>query len=957
MQEDDIFDDSVVDIKPRKRRLWLWGALAAIVALFFFGSQLVQIYIDALWFSSVGYSEVYWLKFRLGGMLFLIFFALTFLIMRLPFVMVNRALPQLTEKPTLRFKSAEDLKEVNFLPLLYRPGVWILAAAVALSYAVSMSQAWSDFALYQNAQAAGISDPVFNHDVSFYLFKLPVLDLIASWIRTLSIILLAVVVGVSLYVSYIERVRGLGGRDLQRRTVAAISVAAAFFALTLSINTYLSRFDLLDTRHDLFTGISYTDANVRLPGLFTLALALVAAAVILVLNGLLFKRVRVIGWVAGGVAAVWLVAVLALPQAVQSFSVKPNELAKESPYIQHNINMTRAGFALDRFEEKPYQPAPSIDSRQLEANRQTLENVRLWEPQVLQSVYSQIQEIRTYYEFRLPDVDRYTIGGRKRQVMVAAREMNVEQLPEQSRNWINQHLVYTHGYGVTMSTANEFTPEGLPHMLLKNMPVESGIPELKVTRPEIYFGEVTNSHVYVKTKAQGTTQPEFNYPAGANEDSYTEYEGRAGVEVGGFFRQLALSFYLGDGTNLLFSDYITSDSRVLIRRGVLDRVRQIAPFLLFDSDPYIVINREGKLFWMIDAFTHSDRYPYSTAYQVTGRNVNYLRNSVKVVIDAYDGDVKFYVFDPADPLIRSYQSVFPSLFVAASDMPEDLLSHIRYPEMFAATQARAYAIYHMTSSQTFYNREDLWAIPSTEVGDQKSEPTPMEPYYVLIVLPGEKDYEFLSILPFTPAGKGRNNMIGWMAARSDPGIYGHTLVYTFPKNVTVSGPAQIRARVNQDPQLSAQMTLWNQQGSQLLRGSLQVIPIADSLLYIEPFYLQAVNSPLPELRQVAIATQDRLAAAETFDAALKELFSQLGQKPAEEVATQQPASAPTVQPGASKPVAAAAAGDIERLARQAQQLLSDYERLSAAGKHREAGEKLDQLKQTISEMNRKQSGG
>src|SRR4030095_377686 len=354
----------------------------------------------------------------------------------------------------------------------------------------------------------------------------------------------------------------------------------------------------------------------------------------------------------------------------------------------------------------------------------------------LQSTLAQIQEIRTYYDFRTPDVDRYMINGRLREVMLSAREMNVDQLPEQSRNWINQHVVYTHGYGVTMNTVNEFTPEGLPNLVLKNMPVESSAPEIKVTRPEIYFGEGSNSHVYVRTKPQGATQPEFDYPAPDNTESYTTYDGAAGIEVGGMLRQLALSFYLGDGTNLLFSDYINSQSRVLMRRNVSDRVRKIAPFLMFEDDPYVVINREGKLYWIIDAFTYADRYPYSTPYQVSGLNVNYIRNSVKAVIDAYDGSVQFYVFEPDDPIINAYQQIFPNLFKAKSSMPEDLLAHVRYSSLMVNTQARVYTLYHMQNTQTFYNHEDLWAIAGGEAS-AGAEPTVMQPYHVLMQLPGE----------------------------------------------------------------------------------------------------------------------------------------------------------------------------------------------------------------------------
>jgi uncharacterized membrane protein (UPF0182 family) len=677
------------------------------------------------------------------------------------------------------------------------------------------------------------------------------------------------------------------------------------------------------------------------------------------------------------VIATWIIATLVIPQSVYSFSVKPNELAKESPYIEHNIEMTRKAFALDRFEVRPFQPVPTLAAQQIQADRDTVDNIRLWDPVVLQDSLKQNQVIRPYYDFGLPDIDRYVINGTLRQVMLSAREMNVNQLPEQSRNWINQHIVYTHGFGVTMATVNEITPEGQPHLVLKNMPVESDAPELKVTRPEIYFGEDTNQHIYVHTKPQAGNAPEFNYPASGNVDSYNEYEGAGGIPVGGLLRKLALSLYLGDGTNVLFSDYINANSHLLLRRNILDRVRTIAPFLLFDRDPYVVIDSQGKLFWMIDAFTYSDRFPYSTGYQVGGQAGNYIRNSVKVVVDAYAGDVRFYIFEPEDPIVNAYKSIFPELFHSKDEMPRDLFQHIRYPRLLVDAQAQAFATYHMQNPQTFYNHEDLWAIATgdqgstaSQGGDQASgfqragaQATPMQPYYVLMYIPGEQQQrlEFASIVPFTPSG--RDNMIGWMAARSNAENYGQTLVFSFPKTLTVNGPAQIRARVSQDPQLSAQMTLWNQQGSRLLRGNLLVIPIGDSLLYVEPFFLQAERSPLPELRQVAVATLDRLATGKTFAEALDKLFPELGQQASKGAAqpAQQPGqpAQPSAAPGQAQPSqqpAQAGGTETSRLAQQAQQLLTEYGRLTAQGKHREAGEKLDQLNQTLEQLKRRAGG-
>ncbi|HWX42372.1 MAG TPA: UPF0182 family protein [Blastocatellia bacterium] len=976
MEDDPIFERKVIGPTQRKRRLWLIVIGVLVVGALFFGSQFLAIYIDALWFSSIGYADVYWYKFRLGGLLFIVFLAATFLILRLSLALLAWALPQLKERPRIRLASIEDIRDVNVLPYVFRPGVWLLSAVVALMYAVSMSQSWPDFALYLHGAPAGASDPIFNHDVSFYLFTLPVLELISSYFTTLSVILFLASGGAAGYLWYTDRIRGFGSADTRRRAIAVISLAAVPFTLALAFSTYLDRFDLLRTPHELFSGATYTDANVRLPGLTAVIVVLLLGAIALASNAFL-TRGRLIAWAAGLIVATWIIATVIIPQSVYSFSVKPNELAKESPYIAHNIEMTRRAFALDRFEERPFQPTPTLTADQIQTDRKTVDNIRLWDPVVLQDALKQIQVIRTYYDFGPPDIDRYVINGDLRQVMLSAREMNVNQLPEQSRNWINQHIVYTHGYGVTMATVNEITSEGQPHLVLKNMPVESDAPEIKVTRPEIYFGEETSQHIYVHTKPQAGSAPEFNYPAPDKTDSYNEYEGAGGIPIKGLARKIALSLYLGDGTNMLFSDYINTASRVLFRRNVLERVRTIAPFLLFDKDPYIVIDGQGKLFWIIDAFTYSDRFPYSTAYQMGSQSVNYIRNSVKVVVDAYQGDVKFYVFEPQDPIINSYESIFPQLFHPSSEMPTDLLQHIRYPRLLVDAQAQAFTIYHMQNPQTFYNHEDLWAVATADQGTTASQggdqttgfqrgaaqAAPMQPYYVLMQLPGEQQQqlEFASIVPFTPSG--RANMIGWMAAESSPEHYGHTLVFSFPKSLTVNGPAQIRARVSQDPTLSAQMTLWNQQGSRLLRGNLLVIPIADSLLYVEPFFLQAENSPLPELRQVAVATQDRLATGKTFAEALDKLFPELGQRTQRAAAqtAQQPAQtaqqpAGQGQPAPNQQPAAPAGTDTSRLAQQAQQLLAEYGQLTAQGKHREAGEKLDQLNQTLEQLKRRAGG-
>jgi uncharacterized membrane protein (UPF0182 family) len=524
--------------------------------------------------------------------------------------------------------------------------------------------------------------------------------------------------------------------------------------------------------------------------------------------------------------------------------------------------------------------------------------------------------------------------------MLAARELNVDKLPESSRNWINEKLIYTHGYGITMNPVNGFTQEGLPTLMLSNMPVQSTVHNLNVSRPEVYFGELTDTDVYVKTRQQ-----EFNYPQG-DTNNLTSYQGSGGIELGGFLRRVLLAFDRGDLAKLPFSDDVNSQSRLLMRRNVRDRAAALAPFLTFEQDPYVVLGENGRLSWIMDAFTTSDNYPYSTHYGLGGRAINYMRNSVKVVIDAYDGTTTFYVFDQQDPILAAYRRVFPSLFKDAEAMPADLRNHLRYPESLLKLQAEVYGLYHMTDPEVFYNREDLWTVASevglADSGEQTTQA--MQPNFVLMKLPGEASEEFVEILPFTPAN--RNNLIGWLAGRCDGAHYGTSIVYDFPKTKLVDGPLQIEARIDQNAQLSGQLTLWNQQGSHVRRGSLLVIPSGRALLYAEPIYLQAERSPMPELRLVVLALQDRLAYGPTFEAALTSLFGGGASSLSASSEPPQPAteSGPALQP----------ATNLHGLIADAAKDLEDYQRLTAEGKLGEAGKKLDELKSAIDQLNKLQ---
>jgi len=811
-----------------------------------------------------------------------------------------------------------------------------VSALVALATGGAISAQWQTLALWwYTPQATGATDPIFGRPLGFYLFTLPAWQLILGWLLTLSVIcLLAAAVFLFVAASARVLVAGRGGRiDLPWRGVSA---ALSFLLLIAALRVYVSRFTLLFNHHTIFDGVTYTDAHVSLTGLLLLSLALLVGAVLAAVAALWAPRGR---WLLAAVApaVVCYVAVGLVGWYVTSFVVKPNELVREQPYISNNIEMTRRAYGLDQFAQHEFPAETTVDATDPANNQPTLQNIRLWDVQALQDTLRQIQEIRTYYDFPGIDIDRYQIDGAQREVMLGVRELNVDKLPESSRNWINEKLIYTHGYGITMNPVNGFTPEGLPTMLLSNMPVQSASASLNVSRPEIYFGELTNTDVYVKTHQQ-----EFNYPQG-DSNNLTSYQGTGGIELGGFFRRLLIAFDRGDLTKLPFSDDVSAQSRLLMRRNIKERVATLAPFLTFDQDPYIVVGEDGRLSWVLDAFTQSDSYPYSTHYAVDGQPINYMRNSVKAVVDAYDGTTTFYVFDNQDPIIAAYRGLFPSLFKDASQMPAGLRKHVRYPELLLKLQAEVYGLYHMTNPAVFYNREDLWTVASElgigEGGAQQAQD--MQPNFVLMKLPGEAGVEFVEILPFTPAK--RNNLIGWIAARSDGEHYGTAAVYNFPKTRLVDGPLQIEARIDQNAQLSGQLSLWNQQGSHVRRGTLLVIPSGKALLYAEPIYLQADRSPMPELRLVVLALQDRLAYGPTFEAALSSLFGGGDSS----LSAAEPSEAP--HPAANgKP---APAQDLNALIAQAGRDFDDYQRLTAAGKLAEAGQKLESLKQVIEKLN------
>lgn len=925
-------------------------ALVVLALLVLGGGTTLSFYVESLWFSALGFADVFFTRLRLQAWVFLAFALITFAVLYAVFVVLKPA--RLGEAGGGTILINGQRVRVPIEPVMRLLGLGA-ATVVALLTGLAMSAQWRTFALYWNssmdslggaATVAAAPDPIFSRPLAFYLFALPAWELASGWLMTLAVVAFVAALA---YAVLSGGTRVLEGRRRLASTpdgaLRGVCVTFGFVLLAFAIRIYLSRFSLVYTDHSLFSGVSYTDAHVTINGMAVVALLTVVGAVIAWIGAVIRPHVTtLIAAVAPAVLCYLIVNVAGW--YVSSFIVGPNQLVRESPYIGHNIELTRRAYALDRIEQRDFAAEPGIAAVDVSQNTETLENIRLWDWRALQDTLRQIQEIRTYYDFPDIDIDRYEIDGTLRQVMLAVRELNVDRLPESSRTWINQRLIYTHGYGITMNRVNGFTPEGLPDLILSNMPVQSTNPSVTIKRPEIYFGELTNSDVYVKTRQQ-----EFDYPQG-DTNSVSSYEGTGGIVLGGFFRRAIIALDRGDLTRLPFSDDVTPESRLLMRRNIRDRVTELAPFLTLDPDPYIVLTKDGRLVWMMDAYTTSGSYPYARHYRLSGRRINYMRNSVKVTIDAYDGTVAFYVYDTEDPLIAAYRGVFPTLFRTREDMPADLRSHVRYPELMLELQASVLGVYHITEPSVFYNREDVWSVAS-EVGfnERREQATQvMEPNFVLMKLPGEDSLEFVEMLPFTP--QNRNNLIGWIAGRSDEPHFGSSLVFHFPQNRLVDGPLQIEARIDQNPQLSSQLSLWNQQGSNVRRGGLIVIPVGRALLYAEPIYLQAERSPMPELRIVVLALQDRLAYGPTFEAALTALFGK--EAPSFGPATGRPAAPEgpaTSIPGVVPPESGNSTSR-EDLISEAARDLEEYQRLTAEGRLGEAGQRLEALKRKLEEL-------
>ncbi len=889
----------------------------AIVALIIL-NIFVRYYGDWLWFDNLGFAKVFttilWAKalsFAAFALLFGIFAAVNIFIAR----------RQGTSPPTVRLVTPQS--PVTPLELMFQGAhatyTWMLALLLlSVFMGLSALDSWMTFLQYIYHSPFGVTDPIFAKDAGFYVFTLPLYTFLQKWfLATLFIVFIAV--GLSYYLNHAIVVQE-NSVYIYPKVKTHLGVLGALFFLNLAWAYRLKLYGLMYSSSGVAYGASYADVHAQIPAYWALLILAVIMAVILLLMPILKKW----QWALYTIG-LYFVALVGLswiyPSIIQQYIVKPNELAKETPYIENNIKFTRLGFGLDKALEQPFPLKDNLTYGDIEKNQATIHNIRLWDRRPLIETYKQLQEIRLYYDFKSVDVDRYHFKDKYTEVAVAARELATSQLPAPARTWVNAHLVFTHGYGVVMSPVNEETGDGMPKFVIQDIPPQSN-DSIQVTRPETYYGEETDEFTIVHTKTQ-----EFDYPKG-DQNVYTSYQGKGGVQLSSLFRRLVYAFDLSD-FNILLSGYITDESRIMFHRVITDRDRTIAPFLAYDSDPYLVVGGDGHLYWIHDAYTMTSMFPYSEPVnRGQGRDsFNYVRNSVKVVIDAYNGDVTYYVVDPADPIVQTYSKIFPTLFRPIEAMPPFLRQHLRYPNDLFTVQAQMYATYHMTDPQVFYNREDLWNIPQAVFsGTQQS----ILPYYIIMKLPGATSEEFILMLPLTPSKK--DNMVAWMCARCDGSNYGQLLIYTLSKDKLIYGPMQIEARINQQPNISSELTLWGQQGSSVIRGNLLVIPIEHSFIYVEPVYLQATQSQMPQLKRVIAVEDGRLEMEKNLDAALRAVFAVEGVPPAQQQ---------KILSG-SPPAGPLPAGAQEALDHYNQAM--EYLKQANWAKY---GEELNQLKQTL----------
>ncbi|MHB9129792.1 MAG: UPF0182 family membrane protein [Armatimonadota bacterium] len=929
--------------KPQPRRRWFWWTLLIAFALFFLVSQLSDYVPEWLWFKEMARTDVFltmfWGRWGLGLLIGILVFGLLFVNIYLALVLTPAsAWSDLSGR--LREHAFEMLDRT-----IRRLALWgsiIFSFFIAWGIGSAAAGYWPHFLLFLHPQRLGKADPIFGRDIGFYLFRLPIWELLTQWLFTVLIIALVLTGAVYLFTRAIRTVRGTP--ILAPAVQAHLSGLLAVIFLVKALQYYLGRFTLLSTPSGGFAGPGYTDVYARIPGLTIMVIVALVAALIVLIN----IRRRNIALLIGAIIGVIVASVLVLgayPALVQRFRVAPNQLARETPFIRYNIDATRQAYGLDRVKEVRLSPTPRVTSDVVAASPETTSNIRLWDHRPLLTTFNQQQRLRPYYQFTGVDIDRYIINGQLRQVMLSARELNPDA-PQVQQNWVTRHLLYTHGYGLVMVPSNAVDPNnGQPIYSTSDIPPVSTNPALTITQPRIYFGEADKDYVIVRS-----AQKEFDYPQG-DTNVETTYAGSAGILLRNPFVRALMAARFGD-INILISSYITAESRILLHRQIVERAQQLAPFLLFDRDPYLVLGNDGRQYWMIDAYTRSNRYPYAqqSGLEVYGGDtarVNYLRNPVKVVVDAYNGTTSFYLIDDKEPFARAWGEVFPGFFKPLSEMPGGLQKHVRFPEGMFNTLSEVYQRYHMTNPTTFFQNEDPWAIPTTEsMMDSGARGTTggMEAYYLVMSLPGQNTPEYLLIRPYTP--ERQDNMIAWLSARNDPQHLGDLLVYAFPKQSLVYGPAQIEAKINQDPEISQAFTLWGQVGSRILKGNLFVIPLGNTILYVQLIFLQAEQSQIPAIQRIIVADQQRIVMRATLSDALAALTGGAAAPPSAPAPSAQPPS--TTAPPTSQPPSTATKAS-------ARSALEHYQRAQEALKRGDwatYGKEQEALRRDLETLNR-----
>lgn len=806
--------------------------------------------IEWMWLDNLGYDQVFW-TIKITQALLL----LAALVVALLYVLPNMG--KLGKKfSTMHFGQSPlaQLKLHEIDPKKIKTVFYGAGAAISVFFSLAFFMRWDTYFRFHWSEMFGEVDPLFGHDIGFYVFRLPFIELIQN---SLTSLVFFITIGTIILYIYsgalsLHSIRQLSAsKDVKKH----IFINLGIWFLLLAWGYYLERYNLLYNSSGAIYGASYVDVNIKLPVIW-LMFGLTSLLGIISFLQIYKEQLKWVIYTAGAAIIIGIVGNGFLPSIIQQYVVQPSELQLEEQYIENSIEQTRKAYALDKMKTQPYsaQPAEELDWDTIDKNEETIENIRLWDPRLLIQTYRQLQEIRLYYQFYNVDVDRYYTDEGYMQMMVSARELS-EDLPERSDTWVNRRLQYTHGYGLVMSPVAQEGSQGDPRLSIKDIPPISDL-GMEITEPAIYYGEHNNDYKIVNTDVR-----ELNYPSG-DENVYTHYEGNSGVPIGNLFTRLLFAWNFGD-INILLTDYIHDDSKIIFWKRIQDRVNKIAPFLQLEDDPYLVLD-DGKLYWMQDAYTSSANYPYSEPYN---NSYNYIRNSVKVVVDAYNGSVDFYVSDEEDPILGMYQDIFPDMFKPMYEMPGTLKQHVRYPIHYFEVQLDKYNKFHMTNPQVFYNNEDLWKRPNEKYGGRTMT---MDPYYVLTKLPGQDKLQYLLISPLTP--DNRDNMIGWMAANSDYPNYGEVSVYQLPKDRLILGPAQIEARIDQDTEISRQLALWDQRGSRVIRGNLMVIPIEDSFIYVEPVFLIAEGVDIPQLQRVIATSGDKIAMQPTLWESIEALY-------------------------------------------------------------------------------------